>query len=182
VFFWAGRLEHVKGIDLLLQAVSMMASKRGDPFTVRLAGRGSLREQLEELASRLGIADLVRFLGRISREEMQREMQEASCFVLPSRYEAFGAVLIEAMATGLPVIATRSGGPGFIVNEANGILIEPEQAEALAGAMTRMTAEYGSFDQDRIRRETLKAYGEDQVMERYHRLFREIIQSQSDTT
>lgn len=181
VFFWAGRLEHVKGIDLLLQAVSIMASKKVVPFTVRLAGRGSRREQLEELASRLGIADLVRFLGRISREEMQREMQEASCFVLPSRYEAFGAVLIEAMATGLPVIATRSGGPGFIVNEANGILIEPEQAEALAGAMTRMTAEYGSFDQDRIRRETLKAYGEDQVMERYHSLFREIIQSQSDT-
>ena len=181
VFFWAGRLEHVKGIDLLLEAVSLMASRSGVPFSVRLAGRGSRREQLEELASRLGIADLVRFLGRISREEMQREMQEASCFVLPSRYEAFGAVLIEAMATGLPVIATRSGGPGFIVNEANGILIDPERADELAEAMIRIIGEYATFDQVRIRRKALQEYGEDRVTERYHRLFQEIIQSQSDT-
>ncbi len=57
---------------------------------------------------------------------MQKEMQEANCFVLPTRYEAFGAVLIEAMATGLPVIATRSGGPDHIVTEENGLLIDPE--------------------------------------------------------
>lgn len=182
VFFWAGRLEHVKGIDLLLKAIAALESQTDTDFTVRLAGRGSLRKQLEEQAESLGIGSKVVFLGRISREEIQREMQKASCFLLPTRYEAFGAVLIEAMATGLPVIATRSGGPQFIVNETNGILIDPEREDQLTEAMLQMIREYRSFDPARIRQETIRKYGEKEVMERYHRLFQEIISTAKETT
>jgi glycosyltransferase involved in cell wall biosynthesis len=175
VFFWAGRLEHVKGIDLLLEAVAALKSRTDIPFTVRLAGKGSLRNLLEERAKELGTDQQVAFLGRISREEIQREMQQASCFILPSRYEAFGAVLIEAMATGLPVIATRSGGPQFIVNETNGMLIDPEQADQLTEAMVRMIREWHAFDAASIRAETLRKYGEEKVMEQYHQLFQRIL-------
>ena len=110
VFLWAGRLEHVKGLDLLLEAVKSLGEKSPGEFKLRLAGKGSLREQLQKRAVTLGIQERVSFLGRLSRQDMLAEMQGANCFVLPSRYEAFGVVLIEAMATGLPVIATRSGG------------------------------------------------------------------------
>ena len=182
VFFWAGRLEHVKGIDLLLKAISEIQAQTEAEFSVRLAGRGSLRSQLENQAESLGIGNHVAFLGRISREEIQQEMQEANCFVLPTRYEAFGAVLIEAMATGLPVIATRSGGPQFIVNDTNGILIDPEREDQLAAAMLQMIRKYRSFDPAHIRRETIRKYGEKTVMERYHRLFQEIISSNNYTT
>jgi glycosyltransferase involved in cell wall biosynthesis len=182
VFFWAGRLEHVKGIDLLLKAISEIQAQTEAEFSVRLAGRGSLRSQLENQAESLGIGNQVAFLGRISREEIQQEMQEANCFVLPTRYEAFGAVLIEAMATGLPVIATRSGGPQFIVNDTNGILIDPEREDQLAAAMLQMIRKYRSFDPAHIRRETIRKYGEKTVMERYHRLFQEIISSNNDNT
>jgi glycosyltransferase involved in cell wall biosynthesis len=175
LFFWAGRLEHVKGIDLLLQAMSdLVAAGTGD-FTVRLAGKGSLRNQLEQQAGSLGLGERVQFLGRISREEIQMELQRASCFILPTRYEAFGAVLIEAMATGLPVIATRSGGPQHVVPGEAGFLIEPENVSQLSAAMARMMEEYPRFDQDRIRAVTLERFGEKRVMERYHRLFLDVI-------
>jgi glycosyltransferase involved in cell wall biosynthesis len=174
VFFWAGRLEHVKGIDVLLEAVDELNARTDSSFLVRLAGRGSLRTQLEEQAMELGINHIVSFLGRISREEMQEELQNACCFVLPTRYEAFGAVLIEAMATGMPVIATRSGGPDHIVSVENGFLVEPDNVKQLATAMERMMQEYVSFNQDQIRSTTLERFGEKKVLERYGRLFLEI--------
>ena len=171
VLIWAGRLEHVKGVDVLLEAVRILKNRTDRQFSVRLAGRGPLRKQLEQLAAELGVADRVHFLGRLSREDMQAEMQAASCFVLPSRYEAFGAVLIEAMATGLPVIATRSGGPDSIVSDTCGLLIDTEQAGQLADAMEKMMQDYSDYRPERIRKITMERFGEKVIMEQYRRLF-----------
>jgi glycosyltransferase involved in cell wall biosynthesis len=171
VFFWAGRLEHVKGIDLLLEAVRLLQDGNVPDFMVRLAGKGSLRKELEEKALALGLGETVRFLGRISREEMQKEMQQANCFVLPTRYEAFGAVLIEAMASGLPVIATRSGGPDSIVTGDNGLLIDVENVDQLAGAMRTMMQQIHHYSSETIRRQALDRFGQTSVMAQYHRLF-----------
>ncbi len=171
LFIWAGRLEHVKGVDLLLEAVKSLSAQTDKRFLIRLAGKGSLREDLEQQAKKLGISDRVRFLGRLSREEMQEEMQGANCFVLPTRYEAFGVVLIEAMATGLPVIATRSGGPDSIVTRENGLLIERENADDLAAAMLQMMENISDYSAEEIRNQTLKRYGDTSVMEQYNQLF-----------
>ena len=175
VFFWAGRLEHVKGIDVLLDAVKELDRQSIGEFCVRLAGKGSLREALEQQARDLGVEDRVHFLGRIDRKAMQEEMQRASCFVLPTRYEAFGAVLIEAMATGLPVIATRSGGPDNIVQPENGLLVDVENPEQLAAAMARIMEHIGDFKSDSIRKHCLDRYGQTRVMTSYDELFRKIL-------
>ncbi|MCK5693612.1 MAG: glycosyltransferase [Bacteroidales bacterium] len=175
VFLWAGRLEHVKGVDLLLEAVKSLSDKTDVVFLVRLAGKGSLRAELEQQAVALGVNDLVSFLGRLSREEMLKEMQEANCMVLPSRYEAFGVVLIEAMATGLPLIATRSGGPDSIVTKENGLLIERENADELAGAMQEMMANINAYSAQKIRAQCLKRYGDSSVMEQYNQLFLQLL-------
>jgi glycosyltransferase involved in cell wall biosynthesis len=175
VFLWAGRLEHVKGVDLLLKAVKSLSDKTDVVFLVRLAGKGSLRAELEQQAVALGVNDLVSFLGRLSREEMLKEMQEANCMVLPSRYEAFGVVLIEAMATGLPLIATRSGGPDSIVTKENGLLIERENADELAGAMQEMMANINAYSAQKIRAQCLKRYGDSSVMEQYNQLFLQLL-------
>lgn len=171
VFLWAGRLEQVKGLDLLLEAVKLLSEQTEERFQLRLAGRGSLREVLERRAAELGVSDRVLFLGRLSRGEMLREMQNAACFVLPSRYEAFGVVLIEAMATGLPVIATRSGGPEFIVGRESGLLIEPGQIEELAKAMQYMMRHIESYSPKKIRKLVLKQYGDKSIGEQYTKLF-----------
>ena len=176
LFIWAGRLEHVKGVDLLLEAIKLLSAQTDKRFLIRLAGKGSLREELEQQAKKLGISDRVRFLGRLSREEMQEEMQGANCFVLPTRYEAFGVVLIEAMATGLPVIATRSGGPDSIVTRENGLLIERENAEDLATAMLQMMENISDYSAEEIRNQTLKRYGDTSVMKQYNQLFLHLLE------
>ncbi|MCK4750030.1 MAG: glycosyltransferase, partial [Bacteroidales bacterium] len=168
VFVWAGRLEHVKGLDLLLEAVRELKGRALPHFSVRLAGKGSLRSELEQMAGELGVKDQVHFLGRLSREDMQKEMQKANCFVLPTRYEAFGAVLIEAMATGLPVIATRSGGPDTIVTEESGLLIDSDNYSQLAEAMEQMILDHKRFSAGQIRAMTIERYGQTGVMKRYN--------------
>ncbi|MEN8157386.1 MAG: glycosyltransferase [Bacteroidota bacterium] len=177
IFIWAGRFEHVKGIDLLLHAVKALQENIGKPFRVRLAGKGSLRAELEQQAEDLGVSGLVKFLGRITRDEMQQEMHDANCFVLPTRYEAFGAVLIEAMAAGLPVIATRSGGPDTIVTAESGLLIDTENAAQLAGAMEQMITSYDTYSQEGIRAGTIEQYGQASVMQQYHELFLHLLSS-----
>lgn len=176
VFIWAGRLEPVKGVDLLLEAVKLLSGTTDRRFLVRLAGKGSLRQELEEQARVLGVNDKVSFLGRLSREEMLMEYQGANCFVLPTRYEAFGVVLIEAMATGLPVIATRSGGPDTIVNRENGLLIEKDNVDELADAMQYMLAHIDEYPADGIRSQTLHQYGDASVMEQYNQLFIQLLE------
>ncbi len=171
VFIWAGRLEHVKGVDLLLEATRILKSRTEKAFTVRLAGKGSLRNELEKLAAALEVSHLVHFLGRISREEMQKEMQDGNCFILPTRYEAFGAVLIEAMATGLPLIATRSGGPDHIVTKENGLLIDTDNVDQLVDAMEQMILKSQNYSAGKIRNLALERFGQTSIMEQYNQLF-----------
>lgn len=174
-FLWAGRLEHVKGVDLLLKAARQLREHTGTPFSVRLAGKGSLRETLGRQAEELGVTDLVHFLGRLSRDEMEKEMQNANCFVLPTRYEAFGVVLIEAMASGLQVIATRSGGPEMIITSENGLLVDVDNVDQLAGAMETMMKNHTQYAAGKIRSTTLERYGQTRVMQQYHELFLRVI-------
>ena len=175
VFFWAGRLEHVKGIDLLLDAAKILAEKADRPFVIRLAGKGSRRRELEGQAKKLGVRDRIRFLGRLSRDEILQELQGANCFVLPSRYEAFGVALLEAMATGLPVIATASGGPDLLVTRDNGLLIDQGDPRSLAWAMGRMMATIIDYSPGLIRDSTLQVYGDAPVMKQYDRLLNQLL-------
>jgi glycosyltransferase involved in cell wall biosynthesis len=85
-------------------------------------------------------------------------MQQANLFILPSRFEAFGVVLIEAMATGCPVISTYSGGPEYIVKEHSGILVEPEDPAGLEKAMEHVYDNYSSYDPEKIRQEVVDLY------------------------
>ncbi|MCK5135204.1 MAG: glycosyltransferase [Bacteroidales bacterium] len=176
IFIWAGRLEHVKGLDLLLKAAQSLKTRTSTVFSIRLAGRGSLRSELEQMAENLDVSERVQFLGRLSREDMQKDMQEANCFVLPTRYEAFGAVLIEAMSTGLPVIATRSGGPDTIVTEQSGLLIDTDNAGQLADAMEQMIRHHQEYSPEKIRALTLERYGQTNVMEQYNKLFLQLLE------
>jgi glycosyltransferase involved in cell wall biosynthesis len=147
----------VKRFDLLIRAFA--ASFRGNT-EVRLVigGDGSSRQDLESLGRALGVQGQVRYLGGLSREGVRRAMWEAHCFVLPSLIETFGVVLIEALATGLPVIATRSGGPDDIVVPEVGVLLEPGEEHALAAAMVAIWAGH-RYDPHLLRRHAVQRYG-----------------------
>jgi glycosyltransferase involved in cell wall biosynthesis len=99
-------------------------------------------------------------------------MRDADALVLPSRRESCGAVLLEALACGTPVVATRCGGPEDIVTDAVGELAPPENPAALAEAMARVLARRGEFDAARLRGYALSRYSWDRLAEQYFALYR----------
>ncbi len=167
IFIFAGRLAHVKGLDILIKAFREIISSADDNLVLKILGKGEDRNELEKLVQSYGLTGKVKMLGRVSREEVVTEFQQANCFVLPSRYEAFGVVMIEAMATGLPVIATRSGGPEGIVQENVGYLVQPNQPTELKEAMAKMISNYSRFNQEAIREYILENYSNEAVVNKY---------------
>lgn len=133
-FLGVGHLVKLKGFDLLLAAFASRF-KGSSTESITIVGEGPERENLERLAETLGISRQVRFLGQLDREGVRQEMWKAHCFVLASWVETFGVVVIEALATGLPVIATRSGGPEEILAQQDGMLIPPGDEQSLANAL-----------------------------------------------
>ena len=132
-----GRLVPVKGHCDLLQALPQIR----DPGVILVfAGDGELRTDLESLASRLGVAERVRFLGW--REDTAELLGMADLFVLPSHNEGLGLVLIEAMAKRLPVVATSVGGvPEVVAEGKTGLLVPPHAPEALARAVGELVGD-----------------------------------------
>jgi glycosyltransferase involved in cell wall biosynthesis len=114
-------------------------------MNLTLIGDGASRPAYEAQATELGIADRVRFRGWLPQEQCAREMRQADVLVLPSLYECGGAVVLEAMACALPVIATHWGGPADYLTPHCGILVDPIDRVAfvngLADAMRRLAAQ-----------------------------------------
>lgn len=125
-----------KGLDVLIRAFAHVA--RLDPnLDLFLVGDGPLRSQLEELARSLSLEARVRFLGSRDRPEIATLLHGCELFVLPSKSEPFGIVILEALACRKPVVATKTGGiPEIIQSGVNGILVEPERPGELAHAIS----------------------------------------------
>lgn len=146
-----------KALDVLLRALSIARAK-GFDMPIALVGDGPLTPRLKELASKLGLDGQAQFLGYRELESVRELLQGCTFFVLPSRSEPFGIVLLEAMAVGKAVIATRVGGiPEFVEDGQNGILVEPDDPRALADALCAMAT-------DSALRERLGAAGKATVL------------------
>lgn len=139
------RLQYPKGIDVLLHAWGRMmhapAEWRADlKPRLLIAGEGPLQAQLERIAADLNIQDSVVFLGL--RKDVIALLQQAWAFVLPSRWEGMPNALLEAMACGLPCVATRvSGSEDIIADDINGLLVEPEEPLAMAEALHKLVGD-----------------------------------------
>jgi glycosyltransferase involved in cell wall biosynthesis len=141
---------------------------------LRLGGGGPLEPNLRRLAEKLGVSGQVNFLGVLSRDQILAEMSDCEAFVLPSHFETFGVVLIEALALGRPVIATRCGGPEFIVHAGNGLLVEPGDVDRLAAALSEMRANTQRYVPEELRRDVTERFGPDQVAKRLADIYQEI--------
>jgi glycosyltransferase involved in cell wall biosynthesis len=169
------RMEYAKGIDVLLHAWAQLMRRGGggrQNARLRLAGDGRCRPQLERLATDLGVADRVEFLG--TRDDVEELLQRSSAFVLPSRWEGMPNALLEAMACGLPCVATRvSGSEDLIVDGANGLLVTPEEPAALAEALGRVMEDRDFADGlgRRARETALRQYRIGAIIERYRAVY-----------
>jgi glycosyltransferase involved in cell wall biosynthesis len=129
-----GRLVDWKGVDLLLRACAR--ARESVPLELLVIGDGVERARLEELRAQLQLQEVVRFAGFVPQHQCPRLSQESDVLVLPSVYECGGAVVLEAMAMGLPVVATRWGGPAEYLDEGTGILLEPLAPEPFVAALS----------------------------------------------
>jgi glycosyltransferase involved in cell wall biosynthesis len=141
----AGRLVPKKGFADLLDACRLLR-EHGRSFRCRIIGEGPLRAELEAQAADLG--DVVEFAGARTQEELAQEYQRAAVFVLAATVppdgntDALPTVLLEAMASGCPVVSTRVAGiPEIVDHEENGLLVEPGAAPALSAAIERLLAD-----------------------------------------
>jgi glycosyltransferase involved in cell wall biosynthesis len=127
-----------KNLGTLLRAYACLRAA-GVPFQGWVVGDGPCRQAWERLRDRLGLRERVVFLGTIPRRELVRRYRAASVFCLPSRQEGFGIVFLEAMASGLPIVAARAAAVPETVPEGEvGFLAEPDDSAALAEALGRL--------------------------------------------
>jgi glycosyltransferase involved in cell wall biosynthesis len=136
-----GRLVPQKGFDLLLDA---FRSSRLTGLNLVFAGDGFERQRLEAQAAEIGLSARVRFLGSVTRPRLAALLRGAHAFAFPSRGEAFGIALLEAMAAGVPAVAAAAGGvPELAADGYNALVVHPEDATALAAALDRVASDAG---------------------------------------
>ncbi|MCZ6672272.1 MAG: glycosyltransferase [Verrucomicrobia bacterium] len=168
----AGALERQKGYDLLIKAVARL---NHIPYQLSILGEGSQEKNLKKLAQDLRIEDRVRFMG--FQKNPYAWMARSDLFVLSSRWEGFGNVIVEAMACGVPVLAARCpAGPDEIIsNDADGCLCEPESVDALAYYIEELWRDPERRSRyARVAQESVRRFDVGIIVRDYERLFCEV--------
>ena len=153
---FVGWINFNKGVDVLLHAVAEL-EQRGTPGRATFVGGSYYRNtrlqesELMRLAESLNLGDRVSFTGHQPPQAVARLMAESAVVVLPSRAESFGAVLVEALAAGTPIVATRCGGPEDIVTPELGHLVPANDPSALADALNDVLSSPERYPADRLR-------------------------------
>lgn len=131
IIIFVGRLEDIKGVKYLIEAMKSIKQKDKN-IKLMLVGDGEDRGKLERLVKELDLEENVIFIGKVPNEKVPEYMVVSDVFVLPSLSESFGIVNLEAMASGLPIVATKVGGlPEIIKDGENGFLVEPKNTKEI---------------------------------------------------
>jgi teichuronic acid biosynthesis glycosyltransferase TuaC len=182
---YVGFMRHVKGIDVLLTAMKQVIRKNPRLRLVLVGGgiyRHSREQELDlyEMAKTLGIENNVTFAGIKTPREVAEYMRQSALLVLPSRAETFGAVLVEALACGTPVVATSCGGTEDIVNDEVGRLVPKENPNELARAICDVASGRDRFDASKLRRYALDNFSWGEIARRTVDLYGEALSSRSN--
>jgi glycosyltransferase involved in cell wall biosynthesis len=180
---FVGRIHRVKGVDILLRAMQSLISRRPASKLVLIGGGFLWRDfrrqdkQLRDMAAQLGLRSHVEFLGPKEPCEVAHLMRNSAVVVLPSRAETFGAVLIEALACGTPVVATRCGGPEEIVTDKLGVLVAPEDPDALSQAIQHVLDNRKSYDSRLLREHALNNYSWEKISQKTVDLYHQVVEN-----
>lgn len=177
---FVGVVRAAKGLDVLLDAFERLMATRPSAHLVVVGGGMNVdqQRQTDELRARAAASpahDRITFTGVLEPAAVARHMATSAVLVMPSRLESFGAALIEALACGTPVVATRSGGPEDIVVDEVGRLVPVDDPEALAGAVGDVLAHSERFPADRLRDYALGQFGLEQIGARILEVYRSVL-------
>ncbi len=171
-FISAARIDSGKGFDVLLKAFAKVVKEDPDCI-LEIMGDGPCLKEIKCLAKSLHVSDKVIFWGEYLRSDYFEELSHSDCFVLASRSETFGLVYIEAMACGIPVVATRCGGPEDFVNSSNGILVPVDNIDALRLGMLYMKQNIEKFVSNSIAAECRERFSPNKIAGKIEELLRE---------
>src|SRR5258706_6835333 len=148
IVLFVGRLIESKGCDQLLKAIALLPTTTQQHTTLWIAGDGDQKSPLERIAKNVGIADKVRFFGKVSHDELPHMYATADVVVVPSKSgpageaEGQGVVVLEAFAARACVLATSVGGiTSMVRNRINGLLVQPDDPRALADALSELLSQ-----------------------------------------
>ncbi|GAB3993064.1 hypothetical protein GCM10029992_03770 [Glycomyces albus] len=176
----AGRLTSMKGFDVLVKAFGEIAHRYPE-WSMRIYGRGRDRGKLQKLIGEYGMRGRVKLMGAVA--PLDEEWHQASIAVVPSRFEPFGLVIVEAMSAGMPVVCTavKHGPLEIVEDDRNGLLVKARDPEALSSALRRL------MDDGELRRklaecgrETARGFEPGQIVGRHEALFERLLGIRGD--
>ncbi len=175
-FVSVGNLIKSKRMDLTIEAFNkaFFESEKKKEVHLYIYGEGEERRRCQELIQKYNLKDHVHLMGMRAREEIADTLRNAQCFVLASQAETFGVAYIEALACGVPVIATRCGGPEAFIHEKNGVLIPVDDLSALVQAMREMYKTGGLYNREAIAKETMELFSSEYVARKLIRIYQDI--------
>lgn len=164
-----------KNILTILSTLKSILGERDD-FEFHIIGDGQDRKKLEQLAQDLGLLNTyVFFHGMLSNEEVYRFLASSDFLITNSNYETFSVATAEALACGVPVIATRCGGPEDYVNEQVGILIEPGNSKQLKEAILHMLDNCDKYDKQEIREYAIAKFNSEVIGKSFYEVYKSIL-------
>lgn len=169
-----GRLIPEKHFDMLIQAIANISTPK---LQLYIIGNGSEKQKLQKLVEKLQVKDQIQLLGHKSKQEIVTLLQQSDIFVLPSQSETFGVAYIEALACGLPIIATDCGGPRDIVTQKNGLLIPVNDQQALEQAIVQMSHNFNLYDKQSIAQDCQKCFAADNIAKHIAQILEQTIKA-----
>lgn len=172
-FLVACHLKKNKSVDLVIKAFHK-AFGREEPVKLVIAGDGETLAELRTLTEELTEQDRVTFFGRYKRSQSGQLFADADAFVLTSKVETFGIVYLEALASGVPCIATKGQGGDDIINESNGFLVEYGDEDQLCLAMRSLYENRDRYNKESIKQDCMDRFSEAAVCEKIEDVYKKL--------
>lgn len=173
-FVLNGILLPIKRFDLVIQALGENVSlPKNIQFTI--IGDGPEKEALQRMIETYHLSDTVHLVGCKTRDYVANMLQEADVYILSSHLETFGVAAIEALACGVPIIATDCGGSRSYMKDFNGILIPVDDVKAMSEAIIYMISHYAEYDRARIAEDCKQRFSSEVIIKQLESVFEDVI-------
>lgn len=172
IILYAGRLSYLKGVDILLNAAKIYEQK--EKIITIIAGNGALRKELKALAKELNLKN-VYFIGHKSQRNLKKLYNIADVFAMPSRQEAFGLVALEALACGLPVVCSETGGMKDYINSKVGKLINNESPIKLVNSLLYVINNKSKYDKQYLSNYAKENFAEEKTLDKLLKIYSDVI-------
>lgn len=172
-FISIANLKSSKRINLTIEAFAKEFKDKD--IELIIIGDGTEKENLINLCRKLDVEKQVEFTGAINRDSINKYFEKSSAFVLPSSFETFGVAYIEALACGLPIIATKCGGPEDFFEESMGYIIEVDDFKALCKSMKDIVANHKDFNCSEISNYIKTRFSEEVIVENIDSVYKEVL-------